>query len=273
MAKWPKLDRMELAPELKGSDADYERQLKRLQYRLLHIQIQHMRARERAVIAVEGWDAAGKGGFIARLVTGLEPRSVFVWRIAAPSKEEQAQHYLWRFWQRLPARGNWSVFDRTWYGRVLVERVEGFCDKGAWKRGYDEINEFERQLTDDGVRLVKILLHTSPKEQKKRIIERLETPRKHYKIGLEDFRNIAKRKDYLEAFDDMLEKTDTKHAHWHVVATDDKRRARLEAMKIVVDRLGKGVHHGAAPLDPEIEKAAFRLWGWKARSKRSKKAG
>ena len=272
MAKRPKLDSMEMTPSLEGDDADYERALKRLQYRLLHIQIQHMRAGERAVVAVEGWDAAGKGGFISRMVTGLEPRSVFVWRIGAPTQQELAQHYLWRFWQRLPAKGNWAVFDRTWYGRVLVERVEGLCDKKSWKRAYDEINDFERHLSDDGVRLVKILLHTSRKEQKKRMIERLETPRKHYKVGLEDFRNIAKRKDYLDAFDDMLERTDTQHAPWHVVATDDKKRARLEAMRIVVDRLGKGVHHGVAPLDPEVEKAAFRIWGWKPRSKRTKRS-
>ncbi|HYC66151.1 MAG TPA: polyphosphate kinase [Reyranellaceae bacterium] len=268
MAKRLKLGKIDFIPPFKGDDDEYDRRLKRLQYRLLHTQIRHMRGRERAVIAVEGGDAAGKGGFIARLVTGLEPRAVFVWRIGAPTQEELAQHYLWRFWRRLPAKGNWAVFDRTWYGRVLVERVEGLCDDKAWRRAYDEINDFERLLVEDGVRLIKILLHTSAKEQKERMIERLETPRKRYKIGLEDFRNIGKRKEYLEAFDDMLAKTNTRHAPWHVIATDDKKSARLAAMRIVVEQLGKGLHAGVPPLDPEVEKAAFKMWRWKPKAAR-----
>ena len=177
----------------------------KLQHRLLDLQIHHLRTGGRVIIGLDGWDAAGKGGLIERIVAGLEPKSAHVWRIGAPTAEEQGRHYLWRFWQRLPAPGNWAIFDRTWYGRVLVERIEGLCSVAAWKRAYREINEFERELADDGVRIVKLLVHVSAEEQKQRMIDRLSKPHKHYKIGLEDFRNIAKRKEYLEAYDDMLE--------------------------------------------------------------------
>ncbi|TAJ25046.1 MAG: hypothetical protein EPO67_22020, partial [Reyranella sp.] len=215
MGKWPSLDKIEMIDGPIDEDT-YERDLRKLQRRLLDLQIHQLRSGGRVVICLDGWDAAGKGGLIERMVAGLEPKSVQVWRISAPTPEEHGQHYLWRFWRRLPAPGNWAIFDRTWYGRVLVERIEGFCSKDAWKRAYREINEFERQLTDDGVRIVKFLVHVSEKEQKERMIDRLSKPHKHYKIGLEDFRNIAKRKEYIEAYDDMLERTDTEHAPWHV---------------------------------------------------------
>ena len=147
---------------------------------------------------------------------------------------------------------------------MLVERIEGFCDKSAWKRAYREINEFERQLADDGVRIVKLLVHVSAEEQKRRMIERLSKPSKHYKIGLEDFRNIAKREQYLDAYDDMLEKTDTEHAPWHVIASDDKMHARLAGP---ADRrrprwatASKLEDHA---LDPRIAEAAYEAWGWK----------
>lgn len=262
MGKWPKLDKMELT-EGRFDKKDYEDELAQLQHRLLDLQVHHLRTGGRVIIGIDGWDAAGKGGLIERLVGGLEPKSVHVWRIGAPTSEEQGRHYLWRFWDRLPAPGNWAIFDRTWYGRVLVERIEGLCDKEAWKRAYREINEFERQLTDDGVHVIKLLMHVSEKEQKKRMIERLEDPHKHYKIGLEDFRNIGKRKEYLEAYDDMLERTDTEHAPWHVIATDHKAHARLEGLRIVADHISKGVDIAPQPLDPKIVEAAHKLWGWK----------
>jgi polyphosphate kinase 2 (PPK2 family) len=267
MGKWPALDKVEMLDRPIDDDS-YERQLKKLQRRLLDLQIHYLRTGGRAVIGLDGWDAAGKGGLIRRAVDGLEPRSIHVWRIGAPTKEEQGRHYLWRFWQRLPAPGNWSMFDRTWYGRVLVERVEGFCTKDEWKRAYREINEFERQLTDDGVRIVKLLAHVSAKEQKKRMIDRLEKPHKHYKVGLEDFRNIAKRKQYLEAYDEMLEKTNTDHAPWHVIASDDKDQARLAGLKIIVGELARGVKLTEQELDPAVADAAFKLWGWRPGDKK-----
>lgn len=267
MGKWPSLDKIEM---IDGpiDEATYEHDVEKLQRRLLDLQIHHLRAGGRAIVSIDGWDAAGKGGLIERIVARLEPKSVQVFRIGAPTPEEQGRHYLWRFWQRLPAPGNWAIFDRTWYGRVLVERVEKFCSKDAWKRAYDEINEFERQLTDDGVRIVKILVHVSAEEQKNRMIDRLSKPHKHYKIGLEDFRNIAKRKEYLEAYDDMLERTDTDHAPWHVIASDNKMHARLAGLRVLIDEIGKGVDHSDQPLDPKIAEAAFKLWGWKPDDKK-----
>jgi AMP-polyphosphate phosphotransferase len=261
MGKWPRLDKIEMMDD-PIDESIYDRDLKKLQNRLLDLQIHGLNAGERAIICIDGWDAAGKGGLIGRVVDGLEPKSVHVWRIGAPTPEEQGRHYLWRFWQRLPVRGDWAIFDRTWYGRVLVERVEGFCDKAAWKRAYREINEFERQLTDDGVRIVKLLVHVSAEEQKRRMIERLSKPHKRYKIGLEDFRNIAKRQEYVEAYDEMLERTDTDYAPWHVIASDNKLLARLTGLKIITDALGEGKALGETDLDPHVVAAAFEMWGW-----------
>ncbi|MBN9089644.1 MAG: polyphosphate kinase [Reyranella sp.] len=262
MSKWPVLDKIKLI-DSSLTDEEYERRLKKLQNQLLDLQVHHLRTGGRAIIGIDGWDAAGKGGLIQRLVFGLEPRSVQVWRIGAPTPEEQGKHFLWRFWDRVPAPRNWAIFDRTWYGRVLVERIEGFCSKAEWQRAYDEINEFEKTLADSGVRFVKLLVHVSEEEQKKRMISRLEKPHKRYKVGVEDFRNIAKRKQYLEAYKDMLDKTDTDHAPWHVIATDDKRHERLAGLEIVVDILGRGVKIAPQELDPEVAAGAFKLWGWK----------
>ena len=262
MGKWPALDKIDM---ISGpiDRRSYEDELKKLQNTLLDLQIEDLRRGGRALIGFDGWDAAGKGGMIERAIYGLEPRSTHVWRIGAPSKEELAQQYLWRFWKRLPPRGNWAIFDRTWYGRVLVERVEGLCTKDEWKRAYREINEFERMLADDGVRIVKLLVHVSAEEQKKRMIERLDDSSKNYKVGLEDFRNIAKRKQYLEAYDDMLEKTDTDHAPWHVIASDDKKHARLAGLKVIVKELSRGVKVTEQTLDPAVVEAATKMWDWK----------
>ena len=261
MGKWPALDKIHM---IDGplDDRDYDRRLKTLQNRLLDLQIHHLRTGGRAMIGIDGWDAAGKGGLIQRMVFGLEPRSVQVWRIGAPTAEDQGKHFLWRFWNRVPAPRNWAVFDRTWYGRVLVERIEGFCSKDEWHRAYREINEFERTLSDSGVHFIKLLVHVSEEEQRRRMIKRLKKPHKRYKIGLEDFRNIAKREQYLEAYKDMLDKTDTEHAPWHVIASDDKRHARLTGLQIIADTLGRGVKLTEHELDPEVARAAHQLWGW-----------
>jgi polyphosphate kinase 2 (PPK2 family) len=271
MGKWPILDKIEM---IDGpiDEKTYEHDLEKLQKRLLDLQIHGLRTGGRVIICIDGWDAAGKGGLIERIVAGLEPKSLHVWRIGKPTPEEQGRHYLWRFWQRLPAPGNWAIFDRTWYGRVLVERIEGFCSVEAWKRAYREINEFERELSDDGVRIVKLLVHVSAEEQKRRMIDRLSKPHKRYKVGLEDFRNIAKRKAYLEAYRDMLERTDTDCAPWHVIASDNKMHARLEGLKIVAKQVGKGVEVTPQTLDPEIAEAAFKLWGWKPDEKKNGKS-
>jgi polyphosphate kinase 2 (PPK2 family) len=267
MGKWPSLDKIEMDDDPIDKD-EYESELEKLQHRLLDLQIHSLRNRGRVVIGIDGWDAAGKGGLIERIVSGLEPKSIQVYRIGAPTPEEQGRHYLWRFWDRLPAPGNWAIFDRTWYGRVLVERIEGFCSKDTWKRAYREINEFERQLADDGVRIVKLMVHVSEEEQKQRMMARLDDPHKHYKVGLEDFRNIARRKAYIEAYDDMLERTDTDCAPWHVIASNNKMRARLKGLKIIDDIVGKGIYDLQQPLDPRIAEAAGKLWGWKPSEKK-----
>ncbi len=268
MGNWPVLDKIEM-DDGRLDDKTYERELRKLQHRLLDLQTHHLRTGGRVIIGIDGWDAAGKGGLIQRIVFGLEPRSTHVWRIGAPTPAEQGRHYLWRFWERLPPPGNWAIFDRTWYGRVLVERIEGFAEKAAWKRAYREINQFEQELVDDGVHIIKLLIHVSAEEQKRRMIDRLRKPHKRYKVGLEDFRNIAKRKQYLEAYHDMLDKTDTNYAPWHVIASDNKKRARLAGLQVIADDLGRGLKIEEHQLDPAIADAAYNLWGWKPRDKKS----
>src|SRR5437588_6650684 len=159
------LDKLEYDNAVDDKKA-YEAELSRLQLEILKAELATREARRPVVILFEGWDAAGKGGAIKRLTEKLDPRGYHVWPIAAPTDEEKKHHYLWRFWTRLPERGRWAIFDRTWYGRVLVERVEGFAKKKAWKRAYREINELERQLVDDGTVLVKVFLAITKGEQK-----------------------------------------------------------------------------------------------------------
>jgi polyphosphate kinase 2 (PPK2 family) len=229
-----RLDEVDLK---KTADEHYEEKLEALQTELFHLQVKTFQKGQRAVIAFEGWDAAGKGGVIKRLTTPMDPRGLKVWPIAAPRDAEARQHYLWRFWLRLPEHGEIAVFDRTWYGRVLVERVEGFCKKPAWKRAYDEINAFEHMLTEDGVRIAKFFLHIDKKTQLQRFHEREVDPFKHYKIGEEDWRNRAKWKRYEEAIQEMFDRTHRPEAPWYVIPSDDKRFARLEVLRRCRDLL------------------------------------
>ena len=260
MGRWKKLDKLPLAEGV--DEDDYLKRLVQAQMRLLRVQQWLSRTGRRAIIAIEGWDAAGKGGLIQRLTEKLDPRPVHVWRIGAPRPDEQGKHYLYRFWEKLPPPGDIAIFDRTWYGRVLVERVESFVEKDAWQRAYGEINAFEKMLTDDGVRLIKILLNLSPEEQRQRLIRRLETPEKRFKVTLDDFRNIGKRDDYVEAFDDMLEQTDTDAAPWYVISSDSKKRSRLDGVELIADILGKGADLEPPPVDPAIAEAARKVIGW-----------
>ena len=193
------------------------------------------------IILYEGWDAAGKGGNIRRLTHNLDPRGYEVVPIAAPNDIEKAHHYLWRFWIHIPKAGHIAIFDRTWYGRVLVERVEGFCIEPEWKRAFQEINEFEQQLTNFGTILVKFWLQISKDIQLKRFHEREEIPYKHWKITEEDFRNRAKWDSYKIAVDDMLLKTNTTYAPWTVVESNCKYYARTKALKTVIDTVEKAL--------------------------------
>jgi polyphosphate kinase 2 (PPK2 family) len=242
---------VDLSARLADEDA-YKRRKKALELRLLEIQQAYLLHGRRGVVVFEGFDAAGKGGAIRRITEALDPRGVKVWPIAAPSESERGQHYLQRFWTRLPRPGEIAIFDRSWYGRVLVERVERLVPPADWKRAYREINEFERLLTDDGIALVKLFLHVSPEEQLRRFRERIETPYKRWKIGKDDFRNRARRKDYVRAVDDMLAKTSTARAPWRLVASDHKWHSRIVCMRSVADTLSRGLDLASPPPSREI---------------------
>lgn len=240
----------------KDYDGDYDKDVAALDARLERAQAAYIMHKRAAVIAIEGWDASGKGGAIQRLTASWDPRWYEVWPIAAPTAEEKAHHFLWRFWNRLPGEGEINIFDRTWYGRVLVERVEGYCSAADWKRGYDEINEFESQQRENGVTLIKIFLHVTQKEQDKRLEDRLTNPWKQWKTGPDDYRNRARRADYLAAYAEMFERTDTRWAPWYVVDGNDKKSARIAVMKHCAERLEAGVDMTPPPLDPAFEKMA-----------------
>ena len=246
-----------------ADEASYQRKLRKLQIAMLELEQIYRVERQRGIIALEGWDASGKSGAIQRLIEKLDPRWVHVWSIGRPSPEEQGRHYLWRFWQRLPPPGQIAIFDRTWYGRVLVERVEGLARPKEWRRAYDEINAFEKMLVDDGVRLVKLFLHISDDEQLQRFHERITTPTKHWKISAEDIRNRARRRDYLAALDDMFALTSTAATPWHVVPAEYKWFARVALAKTVVKALGKGLKLGPPPLALEVVEAAAKALGRK----------
>jgi polyphosphate kinase 2 (PPK2 family) len=186
----------------------------------------------------------------------LDPRYFDVWSIAAPDDVERREHYMERFWRRLPDRREIAVFDRTWYGRVMVERVDGFATKKEWRRAYDEINQFEALQASDGVRLVKLFLHVTQAEQDRRLKERLEIPWKRWKTGLDDYHNRSQRDAYLTAYHDMFERTSTAVAPWTVIAADDKKAARIAGLEAVVAGLGAGVKFEWPAISPELRKAA-----------------
>ncbi len=259
MLKTPKLSDTDLSAQL--DSAAYEKQLKQVQDKLLLIQQAYLGTRERAIIVFEGWDAAGKGGTIRCLSSVLDPRGFKVWPIAAPTPAEQAQHYLHRFWTRLPAHGEIAVFDRSWYGRVLVERVEGFAEQADWQRAYQEINEFEDLHLADGARIIKIFLHISPDVQRERFIRRIENPLKRWKLTYEDIRNWRQRDAYEDAITDMLARTSSKKAPWHVVGANDKQHARVESLKIIADCLGKGIDTAPKPVPEGLYEAARQHLG------------
>jgi polyphosphate kinase 2 (PPK2 family) len=192
----------------------------------------------------EGWDASGKGGAIKRLVAPLDPRHVRVSQFAAPTYDEKRHHFLWRFWPKLPGWGGMSVFDRSWYGRVLVERVEGFATKEQWQRAYGEIVEFERTLAAEGMIIVKFWMHVSPEEQLRRFEDRANDPLRTWKLTDEDWRNREKRPKYEEAVAEMLERCDPIWAPWHVIPGDDKHYARLAVVEAVCDAVEAGLKQG-----------------------------
>lgn len=216
---------------------DYQRQLVAEQARLSGL-LRHKKMRRHALVAVfEGNDAAGKGGAIRRVAAALDPRQYRIVPIAAPTEEERAQPYLWRFWRHIPARGKFTVFDRSWYGRVLVERVEGFCPPSDWMRAYGEINDFEEQLRDAGIVVVKFWLSIDQQTQLERFEAREAVPFKRFKITEEDWRNREKWDQYAEAVGDMVDRTSTTIAPWTLVEANDKRWARVKVLRTINEAL------------------------------------
>jgi polyphosphate kinase 2 (PPK2 family) len=232
-----RLAEVDLAPRLSKSEG--KQQLAEAQRRLVHLrlllggQIGPGDLGPPLCVLFEGWDASGKGGAIKRLVDHLDPRHVRVAQFAAPTYDERRHHFLWRFWPVLPGWGGMAVLDRTWYGRVLVERVEGFAPEEAWQRSYGEIVDHEDSLAAEGMILVKFWMHVSREEQLRRFEARRADPYKAWKLTDEDWRNLKKRPAYEAAVEDMLDRTDRPHARWHVVAAEDKRWARVEVVRTV----------------------------------------
>ncbi len=199
-------------------------------------------------VLFEGWDASGKGGAIKRLVSPLDQRHVRVAQFSAPTADEARHHFLWRFWPTLPGWGGMTVLDRSWYGRVLVERVEGFASTAQWRRAYDEIVEFERSLAREGTVLIKFWMHISDAEQLERFERRERKPLKRWKLTDEDWRNRDKRDAYVDAIEEMLERTDHPDSHWHLVEGDSKRYARVKVLETVIAEIETGLRgHGTRP--------------------------
>ncbi len=216
---------------------EYRVKVKEYQLRLLNLQRALMESRHNLVVVVEGPDAAGKGGAIKRLVEKLDPRTFRVYSIVKPTQEEYSHHYLWRFWGKLPSYGQIAIFDRSWYGRVLVERVEGFASTIEWKRAYREINEFEQLLVEDGTSIVKVYFHITKDEQLDRFKRREADPLKHWKITEEDWRNRRKWDEHNEAAEEMFQHTGTPFADWTVVEANFKWYARLKLLKTTIRAL------------------------------------
>lgn len=240
-----RLNELDLSQRL--SKKEEAKALKRAQHRLAELRltlgglIGEGRTGPPVCVVFEGWDASGKGGAIKRLVAQLDLRHVRVVQFAAPTSDEKRHHFLWRFWPQLPGWGGMAVFDRSWYGRVLVERVEGFAATEQWQRAYDEINDFERSLAAEGMILVKLWLHISDAEQLRRFERRAADPLRSWKLTDEDWRNREKRPQYAEAVEEMVEKTSPAHAPWHLIEAESKRFARVKVIETVNAEIERGM--------------------------------
>lgn len=221
---------------------EYKKELEVLQEKIFNLHHELYTRRVPLIIAYEGWDAAGKGGNIKRVVGRMDPRGYDVIPIAAPNDVEKNKHYLWRFWKAIPRNGHVSIFDRTWYGRVLVERVEKFATKYEWKRSYQEINDMEKQWVDDGAIIIKFWLQISKEEQLKRFKERQDIPEKNWKITEEDWRNREKWKEYKEAIEEMISRTSTTYSPWNIVPANDKYYARIFVLKKIIKEIERKLY-------------------------------
>jgi polyphosphate kinase 2 (PPK2 family) len=250
-----RLDQLDLSKSLGRKEE--ERGLNRAWSRLAQLrltlggQIGERRIGPPVCVLFEGWDASGKGGAIKRLVYPIDPRHVRVIQYAAPTRDERRHHFLWRFWPALPGWGGMTVMDRSWYGRVLVERVEGFAAREQWLRAYEEINSFERSLVAEGMILIKLWLHISSEEQLKRFRKREQDPLKQWKLSDDDWRNREKRPQYAEAIEDMLARTDEPRAPWDLIEAESKKYARVKVIEAVIERIEEGMRrYGFEPPEP-----------------------
>ena len=235
----PMLSEIDLDKEMDVTE--YRKELAKCQKKLAKLHNELYRKKIPVIIAYEGWDAAGKGGNIKRIAGALDPRGYDVHPIASPEPHEKSRHYLWRFWTRLPKTGHIAIFDRTWYGRVMVERLEGFCSKNDWQRAYNEINEFERELKDWGAVIIKFWVQIDKDTQLGRFNDRENNPQKRWKITDEDWRNREKWDQYEDAVNEMIQKTSTDFAPWHILESNNKYYARIKALKIVIKELEKAL--------------------------------
>jgi polyphosphate kinase 2 (PPK2 family) len=247
--------------------ASYVKELTRRQIQLRELGYQVYQRKRPVILLFEGWDAAGKGGVIKRITEKLDPRGYVVYPISAPQGEDKTRHYLYRFWRRLPERGQIAIFDRSWYGRVLVERVEGFAKEDEWKRAYKEINSFERQLRDFGAVVAKFWIHISREEQLRRFEERQRIGYKEWKLTEEDWRNRDKWGLYEEAVEEMLVKTSTRTAPWTLVEGNDKYWSRVKVLSTLVETLSRELNY--KPADP-LKRAGAKKAGKKAAKKADK---
>jgi polyphosphate kinase 2 (PPK2 family) len=238
------------------------------QRRLLHLrlinggQLNEGKLGPPVCVVFEGWDAAGKGGAIKRLVEPLDPRHVRVAPFAAPTQDEFRHHFLWRFWPSLPGWGGMTICDRSWYGRVLVERIENLASDVQWRRAYQEINDFEHSLAEEGMVVIKLWMHMSHDEQYRRFVRRRDDPLKSWKLNDEDWRNREKRAEYEEAVSDMLRLTDGPLAHWDVISAEDKHYGRVQVIETVIRRMEAGMERWGVPVpahDASEEKTELAL--------------
>lgn len=232
----------------------YKKKLKLLQYEMLNVQQLLFKNKIGLILAFEGMDAAGKGGAIKRLIEHIDPRGYVVHPISAPQPHELRYNYMQRFWRKLPQHGQIAIFDRSWYGRVLVERIEGFAKKNEWTRAYDEINNFEKSLTDEDYIIIKFWLHVSNEEQLKRFKDREKNPYKAWKLTNEDWRNREKWQDYLDAANEMFEKTDKKNAPWILVAGNDKKYARIQVLQETLAHIERALEKRGLHIMNALEK-------------------
>ncbi len=238
------LDKVDLTKKL--DEEEYQKRKVEGQVRLHGLQIEAVKRGVSSMVVYQGWDAAGKGGNIRRLTATLDPRFYSVIPISKPTDEELSHHYLWRFWNHVPPVGHMTIFDRSHYGRVMVERIEGFCTEADWRRAYQEINEFEMQLYRAGIAIVKFFIHITPEEQLRRFESRQNDPNKAWKMTDEDWRNREKWDQYRESIDEMIQRTSTTYAPWTIIEGNDKRFARVKGIEVVCKTLEEALERKAA---------------------------